>query len=263
MFYKACPLACLALFVFATCVFSGIRAQAATQYYYKIKVYHFKTAEQENRLDTYFKNAYLPAMHKAGVKNVGVFKVIAQDSLDKRIYVFAPFKTFDELETTDQKLMKDQQYLTAGKDYLDAAYNNPSYTRIETIVLKAFTGAPEPAVPKLTGSKKDRVYELRSYEGATENLHINKVKMFNDGDEMGIFKRLNFNAVFYGAVVAGSKMPNLMYMTTFNNQQENTDMWKVFMSDPQFSALSKDPQYKNNVSKNERVYLYPTDYSDY
>lgn len=263
MFYKACPIACLALFVFVTCVFSGIRVQAATQYYYKIKVYHFKTKAQEDRLDAYFKDAYLPAMHKAGVKNVGVFKVIAQDSLDKKIYVFAPFKTFDELETTDQKLLKDQQYLTAGKDYLEAPSKETPYARIETIILRAMSGAPEPAVPNLTGPKAQRVYELRSYEGATEALHANKLKMFNDGDEMGIFKRLNFNAVFYGAVIAGSKMPNLMYMTTFNNKQENTDKWKVFFADPQFSALSKDPQYKGNVSKNEQTFLYPTEYSDY
>jgi hypothetical protein len=263
MFYKACPLACLALFVFVTCVFSGINAQAATQYYYKIKVYHFKTKAQEDRLDAYFKDAYLPAMHKAGVKNVGVFKVIAQDSLDKKIYVFAPFKTFDELENADQKLMKDQQYLTVGKDYLDAAAANATYSRFETIILRAFTGAPEPMVPKLKGPKAERVYELRSYEGATENLHTNKLKMFNVGDEMGIFTRLNFNAVFYGAVIAGSKMPNLMYMTTFENKQDNTDKWKLFNADAQFAALVKDPQYKGNVSKNERVYLYPTDYSDY
>jgi hypothetical protein len=27
MFYKACPIACLALFVFVACVFSGVRVQ--------------------------------------------------------------------------------------------------------------------------------------------------------------------------------------------------------------------------------------------
>ena len=260
---KSCPLLCLALFVFMACVCSGVQVQAATQYYYKIKVYHYKTKAQEDRLDVYFKDAYLPAMHKAGVKNVGVFKPITQDSLDKKVYVFAAYKTFDALESTDQKLMDDKQYSEAAKDYLDATAATATYSRIETIILRAFTGAPEPAVPKLTGPKAQRMYELRSYEGATEKLHMNKLKMFNVGDEMGIFTKLNFNAVFYGAVIAGSKMPNLMYMTTFNNKEENTEKWKQFMSDPQFSALSKDPQYKGNVSKNERVYLYPTDYSDY
>ncbi len=63
---------------------------------------------------------------------------------------------------------------------------------------------------------KDRAYELRSYESPTEKLYWNKVEMFNKGDEIGLFKRLNFNAmVFYGEVVAGSRMPNLMHLTDF------------------------------------------------
>lgn len=262
-FLKNCPMALTALFVFITCLCSGLYVQAATPYYYQIKVYHFKTKAQEDRLDAYLQNAYLPAMHKAGVKNVGVFKPLKQDSLDKKLYVFVPYKTFDALENTDQKLLKDQTYLTDGKDYLEAQYNGPTYTRIETMVLRAFIDAPEPSVPNLTAKKADRIYEMRSYESATEKYNISKVKMFNAGDEIGIFKGLNFNAVFYGQVIAGSHMPNLMYMTTFNSMQDNKDKWKLFFDDEKFKALGKMQEYQKNVSKGESFFLYPTDYSDY
>jgi hypothetical protein len=263
MIYKNCPAVFVASFVFVTCLFSGFYVQAAAQYYYQIKIYHFKNKTQEDRLDNYFQNAYIPALHKAGVKNVGVFKLIKQDSLDRKIYVFIPYRTWDALENTDQKLLKDQQYLDAGKDYLDAAYNNAPYVRIETIVLRAFPGAPEPAVPNLTAKKADRVYEMRSYEGATEKLHASKFRMFNVGDEMSIFKKYDFNAVFYSEVIAGSHMPNLMYMTTFNSMDDNKAKWKLFGSDPKFVALGKMPEYQHNVSKGESFFLRPTDYSDY
>lgn len=253
----------MAMFVFVTCLCSGLYVQAATQYYYQIKIYHYKTPAQEARLDAYFQNAYLPAMHKAGIKNVGIFKPLKQDSLDKKLYVFVPYKTFDALETTDEKLLKDQSYVTAGKDYLGALYNDPTYTRIETIVLRAFPLAPEPSMPKLTAKKADRVYEMRSYESATEKYNISKVKMFNAGDEIGIFKNLDFNAVFYGEVIAGSHMPNLMYMTTFNSMQDNKDKWKLFFADEKFKALGQMVEYQKNVSKGESFLLYPTDYSDY
>jgi hypothetical protein len=262
-FYKNCPVVFIALFVFTACLFSGLYAKAASQYYYQIKIYHFKNATQEGRLDAYLQNAYIPALHKAGVKNVGVFKLIKQDSLDRKIYVFVPYRTWDALENTDQKILKDQTYLDAGKDYLDAVYNNSPYTRIETIITRAFVNAPEPNMPNLTGKKADRVYELRSYEGATEKLHASKVKMFNIGDEMAIFKKYNMNGVFYSEVIAGGHMPNLMYMTTYNNKQDNIDKWKQFGSDPQFVALGKMPEYQHNVSKGESFFLYPTDYSDY
>lgn len=267
--YKSCPIVFIALFVFTTCLFSGLHVQAASQYYYQIKIYHFKTKAQEDRLDNYLQNAYLPAMHKAGVKNVGVFKPITQDSLDKKVYVFVPYRTFDALESTDQKILKDQQYLDAGKEYIngvsdkDPAKNTLAYNRIETIILRAFPASPEPSVPNLTAKKSDRVYELRSYEGATEKLHASKLKMFNYGDEISIFNKYNFNAVFYGEVLAGSHMPNLMYLTTFNGKQDNLDKWKLFFADPQFVALGKMDEYKGVVSKSDILFVRPADYSDY
>jgi len=263
MRYKNCPIVLIALFVFTTCLTFAMRAKATSQYYYQIKIYHFKTQTQESRLDAYFQNAYIPALHKAGVKNVGVFKVLKQDSVDKKLYVFVPYKTWDALETTDQKILSDKNYLNAGKDYLEAPANDPSYTRIETIVLRAFPGAPQPGVPNLTAEKNDRIYELRSYESATEKYNASKVKMFNAGNEIGIFKGYDFNAIFYAEVIAGSHMPNLMYMTTFNGLQDNKDKWKKFFDDERFKALGKMPEYQKNVSKAESLFLYPADYSDY
>ncbi|MFD2146658.1 NIPSNAP family protein [Mucilaginibacter antarcticus] len=256
-------MALTAFFVFTICLCSTLYVKAATPYYYQIKVYHFKTKAQENRLDAYLQNAYLPAVHKAGVKSVGVFKPIKQDSLDKKLYLFVPYKTWDALETTDQKIQKDQTYTAAGKDYLDAQYNDPTYNRIETIVLRAFTNAPEPLTPNLTARKADRIYEMRSYESATEKYNASKVKMFNAGDEIGIFKSYDFNAVFYAQVIAGSHMPNLMYMTTFNSMDDNKAKWKLFFADEKFKALGKMAEYQKNVSKAESFFLYPTDYSDY
>ena len=43
--------------------------------------------------------------------------------------------------------------------------------------------------------------------------------LLTPGGEIILFDRLDFNAVFYGEVISGSKMPNLMYMTTFDNQE--------------------------------------------
>lgn len=114
----------------------------------------------------------------------------------------------------------------------------------------------------LTGSKGNRVYELRSYESATEKIFKNKVRMFNQGGEIALFQRLGFNAIFYGEVIFGSKMPNLMYMTSFENKAARDEHWKTFGNDPEWKKLSSLPEYQNNVSKIEIVYLTPADYSD-
>ena len=85
--------------------------------------------------------------------------------------------------------------------------------------------------------------------------------MFNSG-ETDIFDRLDFNPVFYAHVVAGSHMPNLMYMTSFESFEAREAHWKAFGNDPVWKKLSSDAQYANNVSKADIVLLHPTTYSD-
>jgi hypothetical protein len=232
------------------------------RYYYQLKVYRLKTTAQEARLDTFLQTAYLPALHRAGIPSVGVFKPNDKDT-EQVVYVFIPFSTWKQCEELDGKLEADKQYQADGKEYIDAAYNNVPYRRMETILLKAFEDAPAPAVPQLTGAKADRVYELRSYEGPTEKYYKNKVQMFNVGDEVGLFKRLGFNAVFYSEVLAGSHMPNLMYMTTFNNKDDREAHWKTFGNDPYWKTLSAKPEYQHNVSNITITFLHPAEYSDF
>ena len=85
--------------------------------------------------------------------------------------------------------------------------------------------------------------------------------MFNNG-EIDIFERLGFNAVFYGEVIAGSKMPNLMYMTTFEDLDSEKMHWDAFRADDQWNKMKVMEQYQNNVSGSDIMLLTPADYSD-
>ena len=231
--------------------------------YYEIRIYTFKDKSQEESIDKFLKGALIPALHRASVASVGVFKPLETDStFGKRIYVLIPYASLEQYTKVPEDLLKDKQYSAAGAEYLDAPYATPPYTRMQSILLQAFTGMPKMETPKLKGAKQERFYELRSYESHTEKIAKNKVQMFNAGDEIGLFKRLGFNAVFYAEVIAGSKMPNLMYMTTFENKESRDEHWKSFSNDAQWKVLSKQPEYQNNVSKNEQIYLRPTEYSE-
>ena len=239
-------------------------AKAFANDVYEITVYHFKDAQQEITLDTYLQTAYLPALHRKEKKYIGVFKPIANDtSTDKIIYVIIPFKSLDEIQALNKVLMKDSIYKQTGKDYLTASYQNPPYTRMEKIILTAFELAPQMTLPKLKSDKKEHIYELRSYESPTEAYHSNKVKMFNAGGEINIFLRLNFNAIFYGDVIAGNRMPNLMYLTCFENMADHDAHWKSFTDDAATKKIFAIDEYKNNVSKADIILMKATSYSDY
>src|SRR5260370_10030083 len=236
---------------------------APSQEFYELRTYRFRTLEQQERIENYLQKALLPALHRANIKHVGVFKPVETDStFGKKLIVLIPFHSLDEFVKLDGVLDKDKQYYADGKEYIDAPFNNPPYARIEKIILKAFSKMPNLAVPDLKGLVTERVYELRSYEGHTEKIYRNKVQMFIAGDEVGLFKRLGFNAVFYGEVISGSTMPNLMYMTTFENKTSRDEHCKTFGDDPQWKKLLSRPEYQHNVSKNRRLFFRPTKYSD-
>jgi hypothetical protein len=238
-------------------------ANPPKQEYYEIRIYTLSNEAQEQRLDAYLKDALVPALHRAGMSTVGVFKPVGNDTAAvRKIYLLIPYKTLTDLDGIDSKLEKDKVYLDAGADYIGTAFDNPAYARFSKILLKAFSGHPVITKPSLTAPKNERVYELRSYEASTEKLYRKKVDMFVKGNELAIFDKLQFNPVFYGEVLAGTAMPNLMYMTSFENKQSRDDHWKAFGDSPDWKKLEADKQYEHTVSHSDITFLYPTEYSD-
>lgn len=252
--------------IFFCLIFSTTDVRAQSEEHrqtFELKIYHLENDRQIDQVENYLENGYLPAMHRLDVDQIGVFKPVGQDTLDdKRIYVLTPYESAEDVKTFPKKLEKDEDYVSNSAEYLDAAHDNPPYQRIETILLEAFSDAPVVQTPDLDAPKTERIYELRSYESATEALNINKVAMFNEGDEIGIFERLDFNAVFYGNVIAGPNMPNLMYMTSFEDMDDRDAHWDAFSEDDQWEELSAEEKYENNVSHIDIYHLHGTEYSD-
>lgn len=258
--YQRFPLLLIALLLISGSTRAG---NGTHRYYYQLKIYHLGSATQQARMDQYLEKAYLPALHRAGIRQVGVFKPLETSKSDSLLYVLIPYSTFEQIEVTATRLALDQQYHQDGKDVIDAEYDNVPYLRVETILLSAFPQMPAPSAPQLKAPKSQRVYELRSYESPTEKYNKSKVDMFNVGNEVAIFKRLGFNAIFYAEVLAGSHMPNLMYMTTFNSKADRAAHWELFNEDPEWKKLLNKPEYQHNVSKADILFLHPATYSDF
>ena len=237
---------------------------AASRDFYQIQIFRLNSKAQEARTDNFLKAAFLPALHRAGIKTVGVFKPILSDTLSgNQIIVWLPLTSPDQLDKLQSTLAKDVAYQTAGVDFLNSPFDNVPFQRKESILLKAFPDAPSYFIPKHKTKPSERIYELRSYEGPAENLFRQKVKMFNEGGEIKLFKSLEFNAVFYAEVISGSTMPNLMYLTTFANMEAHDAHWNAFRENPEWKKLSALSEYQHTVSKSVKMLIYPTDYSDF
>lgn len=231
--------------------------------FYQMKIYHLKNNEQVNYVDEYLQNVYLPALHRLNIKNIGVFKPIANDTASvKYIYVLIPFKSEEEWMKLDKNILKDKVYTEAAKGFLAASSDKAPYERMESILLEAFSGQGQLLLP--TTKNAERVFELRSYESPTENLSAKKIAMFNR-DEINIFNRLGFNPVFYARVLSGSHMPNFMYMPIFKSVEDRNAQWKVFGDDAKWKEISADPVNENKVSVShiDSILMHSTSYSDY
>src|ERR1700758_4115372 len=98
---------CLSIILIATL---NAGANAPVKDYYQLKIYHYKTQEQESRLEQFLQQAYIPAIHRANIRYVGVFKPVTQQDTDRRIYVFTPFSSLDKLVGIEHVLQADAKY---------------------------------------------------------------------------------------------------------------------------------------------------------
>ena len=254
----------IGVLVLLTAFSFSFSAVAASRDYYQIQVVHLTGKAQEAKMDNYLKEAYLPALHRAGVQKVGVFKPLESDTASgKVIYIWMSFKSLDQFAKIQEDLEKDKAYQEKGKDFLAAPHDQKPFIRKESILLKAFTEAAHFKVPNFKTSPSERIYELRSYEGPTDYLFRQKVKMFNEAGEVKLFNELDFNPVFFAEVISGSTMPNLMYLTTFADMPSHDAHWKSFGNHPEWKKMAALEEYQNTVSHAVITLLHPTDYSDF
>lgn len=240
------------LFVLSILLASNLFAAPISEYY-KLVVYHFSTVIQEKKLDDYFTSQLIPQLHTKGFTQVGVFKPIANDTAkDKQLILLINGEDLKKLVDPIQWNLKE-----------NSLYNEPMYSRYEQFLLRAFKGMPSMKSPTDKSKKGERIFELRSYESPTEEKYLNKVHMFNEGGEIELFKQLQFNAVFYADVLFGSRMPNLMYMTSFDNIESRNAHWKAFGESATWKKLSTMPFYQNNMSALHSQLLKSAPYSDY
>jgi hypothetical protein len=206
-------------------------------------------------LETYFKSALIPAYNKYGVKTIGVFKEIGK-SEPAKIYLLIPYAGMENYISVNAKVKADDDYIKNSQAYNAIAAEKPVYSRFSSSFMIAFDGMPKLIVP----GSDPRIFELRTYEGYSEDAVRRKIKMFNDG-EFPIFYRTKLTPVFFGEVISGKNLPCLTYMITFKNLEERDKNWADFLADPDWKKLTADPQYANTVSNIIKTYLVPTVYS--
>ncbi len=235
-------------------------AASASREYYELRRYHLLTP-QRKLADSYFQNALVPGLNRLGIQNVGVFNV-SVGTESPSIYVLIPSTSLETLVNAGARLGQDAEFAKAGSDFLNAPEKSPAYVRVESSLLAAFSGAPRLTVPAATAQKSPRMFEMRTYESATDQDHRAKVAQFNEG-EIPIFIKAGFWPVFFGDTLIGPRMPQLTYMIGFANLAERDKAWDSFRAAPETKALFGLPKYtfEDLVTNTDNQMLTPAAYS--
>jgi hypothetical protein len=233
---------------------AGDQPQAQKEVY-EWREYEMTFGTNQGQLENYFKLALIPALNKYGVKTVGVFKEW-NHSDPAKFYLLTPYSSLDNYLTVNTKVKADADYIKNSAAYNSIPADKPVYSRFASTLMLAFDGLPAMVIP----SGESRIFELRTYEGYSEDAVRRKIKMFHDG-EFPIFNRAKLNPVFCGEVIAGDRQPRLTYMITCNSMEERNKGWGAFVADPEWKKLVSNPQYANTISKISNTFLIPTSYS--
>lgn len=219
--------------------------------------YHIADAEQHNKVDKFLETSYVPALKRQGIPSVGVFEAHNKDKDGHSIWILASFESLEQYMGVSAKLVQDGLFLETASEYLSLeTKNDRAFERIEVTLMRAFSGWPATKNP---GEDK-KLFELRNYESFSEYKGYMKVAMFNNG-EIDIFNKTGLHGVFFGDVIAGKDMPNLVYMLGFKDMEERDSNWKKFVNHPDWKAMADMEEYKQTVSKIHQTFLVEKPYS--
>ena len=262
-------LAATAATALARTSFAAAEKSAGGRDYFELRAYRLKSGATSAALEGYLEKALVPALDKRGVKNVGVFTEVAVDKkavtstpkADTPVWVLIRHASLESFVGVSADLNADPAVQAAGADYLTVPKASPAFDRVDTWLYRAFAGMPQMELPAFSKSRTPtRIFEMRDYQSHSEQAALNKMAMFNNG-EIPLMKDLGLSPVFFGQGIAGPDLPHLRYITCGADLASHLAGWAKFGPDPRWKAMSGDPQYKDNTSKNTARFIVPTAYS--
>lgn len=201
-------------------------------------------------LDNFYRDTLIPAYNRKGV-TIGVFKPLKQEDKEMRhvLFIYPDLNTYYKLKNG---IWEDAVFMKAAQGFFEATAPKPLYTNYETYLSEAFSKIPVHRKP--AGNRS--LFEIRIYWSPNEEANKRKVKMFNM-DEIDVFDKTGINSVLYGDILAGPKMPALMYLTWYKDEETRKEAWSKFVAHPDWQRISKLAEYANTATNNTSILLLP------
>lgn len=217
---------------------------------YEWRTYDLKFRGNQNRLKSYLNDHLRPAFTKRGANHFLQFSSYGLEEPPKHWVLIS----YPDAETylNCQTITHDPAFIQRSADYHSLPPEQAVYTRMKSSLLYAFDG-----LPKMDGEVADAgLFELRIYEGYSEDAVRRKIMMFNL-EEIALFQKIGLRPLFFGEMIAGPYRPCLVYMLYFKDMEERNALWKQFGQHPEWQAMRVKPEYADTVSNIRKSFLLP------
>lgn len=217
---------------------------------YEIRTYEVNFHGNQSILIDYLKNVLQPALKQKGVNHFMLFKELG-DAEPTNLRVLISYKDCASFLAA-QYLSDDPVFTSAADAYHAIPPDKALFTRYHSYLLLAFEGLPQMMEP-VDGAS---LFELRIYEGYSEDAVRRKIRMFNK-EEIDLFHRVNLHPLFFGDMIIGPYRPALVYMLNFTDMARRDASWEEFLAHPEWKAMNARAEYANSVSNIRKVFLKP------
>lgn len=228
------------------------RSDRPAQRYIEVQKMLVDSPEKVKALTDFARETLMPVLKKL---NVGPFGMaVAEpgmngkdaDTPQRELFFFLPYTLLFQAMIVRDVLAANP---AVGEAYMayKAGFSskNPGYVSLESTLLKNFKMMPKVEVPSLA---EDRILQLRYYRSFDPERNRMKIRMFEEGGELALFRHYGMPPVFFGDAMFGAFLPNMTYMLSFENQEKKDAAWKAFAGSPEWKKLSSDPLYADTAT---------------
>jgi len=238
---------------------SSRRGQSnSARQFIEVRKYTVKDADKRAKLIDILDSALIPALNRQGLKPVGVLIPKAEGAEAKyanNVFVIVPHRTTESFVNANTRLVADGAYRKAAAPIFETTSKDPVYTDCETFFLHCLPTIPTLETPSLGA---DRVYQMRLYRSFNIDRNDAKMKMFYQGGELPLFREVEMNPIFFGDILAGTRLPAFIYMIGFASTAKRDEAWKSFVAHPKWAAMKDLPEYADTATEIDNIMLLPS-----
>ncbi|MDR1097036.1 MAG: NIPSNAP family protein [Tannerella sp.] len=207
-----------------------------------------------NVLDSFLKDVLIPACNRKNIK-AGAFRLYKDGEKEQRhvLFIYPDIEAFLMMKKT---IWEDAVFRRESDAFYRLTASDPVYSNFESYLSEAFDKIPAHRLPDPSRT----LFEIRIYHSPNEEANLRKVRMFNK-EEIDLFDKVAINSVLYGNILAGPRMPALLYLTWYHDEETRSEAWKKFVSHPEWKRMSSLPEYANTATNNQSIFLSPMPYS--